>query len=535
MLEDPLDLVGDCLEGQVRIDEFIGEGELTVVYKGRHLGLDAPVAIKLLNLPATLDPALTPSIVEDFREGGRVHYRLSRGTIHIAQSLGAGNTLVPRTGATVPYVIREWLEGKPLAHELQNRRVLARRWRLLEIMQLLASAAEALAFAHEQCEAHLAIHPWNLFIAQSPSGRCVKLLDFGLGRRRDSEKDVGLRVLFPAYAAPEQLDPSLGATGPATDVYSFALVLLEALVNAPIRPTGAHPSEILAANVDVAALGAGLPPRMAAILNRAIDRDPRKRHPNARALWSDLLGLADEATRTPEPVFSEPPPLPSLPPALPSRRAPPPLPKIVMPKAEDDSLSPFVAAAPIDEGAPPVRPATPPVASQPSLPLVGLDLPRLFAGPKKRWALLSGAGAAALAGIVALVASVGGAAEGRASAAGAPAATAHAQAPGYAKALLTVSRPPAPQKVAFDWVGTREALDAAAATFPQCRAEWGPRGAGSVHLLVEPSGEVRPMYLGPPYRNTPEGACIMEKLAQVRAPAFTGFPQGMNYTYRIPW
>ena len=37
-------------------------------------------------------------IVEGFREGARLHYRLARGTIHVAQSLGAGNTIVPRTG-----------------------------------------------------------------------------------------------------------------------------------------------------------------------------------------------------------------------------------------------------------------------------------------------------------------------------------------------------------------------------------------------------------------------------------------------------
>ena len=74
--EDPFDLVGDVLDGQFRVDAFAGEGDLSVVYKGHHLGIDAPVAIKCLNLPATLDPALVRPLVESFREASRVHYRL---------------------------------------------------------------------------------------------------------------------------------------------------------------------------------------------------------------------------------------------------------------------------------------------------------------------------------------------------------------------------------------------------------------------------------------------------------------------------
>src|SRR6516225_4553609 len=116
--DDPFDLVGDVLDGQYRVDAVAGEGDLSVVYKGHHLGVDATVAIKCLNLPATLDPALVSPLVEDFREASRVHYRLARGNLHIAQTLGSGQTVAPRTGATVPYLVREWFEGESLAADL---------------------------------------------------------------------------------------------------------------------------------------------------------------------------------------------------------------------------------------------------------------------------------------------------------------------------------------------------------------------------------------------------------------------------------
>src|SRR3974390_1753580 len=92
-LGDPFDLLGDVLDGQFRVDAFAGEGELSVVYKGHHLGVDAPVAIKCLNLPETLHQALARPLVEGFKEASRVHYRLARGTLHIARAIASGSTL----------------------------------------------------------------------------------------------------------------------------------------------------------------------------------------------------------------------------------------------------------------------------------------------------------------------------------------------------------------------------------------------------------------------------------------------------------
>src|SRR5260370_34702765 len=119
---DPFDLIGDVLDAQFRVDAFVGEGDLSVVYKGHHLGLDAPIAIKCLNLPATLDGALVRPLVDSFTEAGRVHYRLALRNLNIAQSIASGTTLAPRTGALVPYLVREWFEGESLASDLARRR-----------------------------------------------------------------------------------------------------------------------------------------------------------------------------------------------------------------------------------------------------------------------------------------------------------------------------------------------------------------------------------------------------------------------------
>src|SRR5580704_13408204 len=165
MGSDPFDLVGDVLDGQYRVDAFAGEGDLSVVYRGHHLGVDATVAIKCLNLPETLDPTLARPLVDGFKEASRVHYRLARGNLHIAQTIASGSTLVPRSGVVVPYLVREWFEGESLASDLAQRRGQKCTGRPIdEALTLLETAFDGVAYAHAQGEVHLSINPSNLFV-----------------------------------------------------------------------------------------------------------------------------------------------------------------------------------------------------------------------------------------------------------------------------------------------------------------------------------------------------------------------------------
>src|SRR3974390_1085708 len=121
-MEDPFGLIGSVIDGKFRVDALVGDGELSVVYKGYHLGVEAPVTIKCLHVPDTLDPALTRPVVDAFEDAGRLHDRLGRANHHVAQTIAAGRTTAPRTGSTVPYRVREWFEGESLASELARRR-----------------------------------------------------------------------------------------------------------------------------------------------------------------------------------------------------------------------------------------------------------------------------------------------------------------------------------------------------------------------------------------------------------------------------
>ncbi len=336
MDRDPFDLVGDVLDGQFRVDAFAGEGDLSVVYKGHHVGVDAPVAIKCLNLPETLDAALARPLVAGFNEASRIHYRLARGNLHIAQTIASGSTLVPRTGTIVPYLVREWFEGESLASDLRRRRAEKKSGRPVdEAIALLETAFDGIGYAHEQGDVHLSINPSNLFMAQGKGKTPVpslKVLDFGVARTMNdfggglssaSRPAGGLRLLFPAYAAPEQLDRAVGELGPWTDVYALALVLMEVLSDRPVMSepeTGAIVERALddERRPTPHAHGLNLPASIDRALTRAVARLPERRQKNAAELWRDLKTAAKGASprsilpALPAPPFATLPPIPSL-------------------------------------------------------------------------------------------------------------------------------------------------------------------------------------------------------------------------------
>jgi serine/threonine-protein kinase len=360
---DPFGLLGTVLDGKFRVDALVGDGDLSVVYKGYHLGLHAPVAIKCLHLPDTLDPALTRPVVEAFEDAGQLQDRLGRGSRHIAQTIALGRTTAPRNGVTVPYRVREWFEGESLASDLGRRRRQGAKPRTVEeAFALLAPAIDGIAHAHEQGFAHLSLDPGNLFLDRD-EGPSLKVLDFSTARAShraearptlDSELTRGLHLLRPAYASPEQLDMDLGDPGPWTDVYSLALIMMEVLAersDVEGRDTAALVERALDRHnrPTPQAHGLTLAPPLDLVLTRAVARSPRKRQQNARVFLNELkAALSQEA----------PAGAPSTPARLPQPK-PAPLPAPPLPLSPSPAASGTVATG-LRHEAPRIAPVVPP-------------------------------------------------------------------------------------------------------------------------------------------------------------------------------
>jgi serine/threonine-protein kinase len=567
--DDPFDLVGDVLDGQYRVDAVAGEGDLSVVYKGHHLGVDATVAIKCLNLPATLDLALVRPLVEDFREASRVHYRLARGSLHIAQTLGSGQTIAPRTGATVPYLVREWFEGESLAANLAQRRSEGREGRSVEeAIALLDPAIEAIAHAHEQGTAHLSINPSNLFVARRDGASSLVVLDFGVARAMneiasglppDPRSTRGLRVLFPAYAAPEQLDRTVGDTGPWTDVYAIALVFMELVSDRLVMhgsETGALVERALHAvkRPTPVAHGLHLTRNLELVLARAVARLPSKRQKDAGSFWRDLKSAhRGSASRSiPKPADAPRPPQPTLigiaPAGIPSgapssavvgavpgRAGAPSSPRVETKPMSFDPAPPEPSSSSTNDEPAPVQTVTaklppPPAVDSPPSPAWAL-LPAAARSPAATIALVSGGSLVMFALVAGLLTLVAGSLRKCAVAPSASSTVVASSLPEAVEPPAAASAPVGPAPPAdsvapavtapFSAAAAKRAFDAASRSVAACKrgARW---GTGSATVTFDPDGSVKEVLIGPPFKGTPTGKCVSDRLGAVHVPAFAG-------------
>ena len=309
-LEDPFGLVGTTLEGQYRVEKVVGEGGFGVVYRGWHLSLEQPIAIKALKVLAD-DLPIQDALFAKFKDEAKLLYTLSQASLNIVRSIDFGATNAPN-GLWAPYMILEWLQGRSLADDLADRRRRGMRGRSLdETMTLLEPMAEGLSIAHQQRVAHRDIKPANFFLLDglSPSGtQRAKVLDFGIAKIVRDNELPGTRSPFASftwlYAAPEQLDSRVGATGLATDVYAFALLFTE-LVTDRVPVEGRDVVSLMKAATDPTVRptpkqrGVLLPDAVEIVCRRALAVDPKARFGNIGELWAALVAAQRQSAAPP--------------------------------------------------------------------------------------------------------------------------------------------------------------------------------------------------------------------------------------------
>ena len=326
MAKDIFGLSGFVVDGQFHIGEVVGEGGFSVVYRGTHLGLKEPIAIKCLKIQSKhKNPKLIESFTQRFYDESRIMYRLSQGNLNIVRSMSVGSTLSPTTNETVPYMVLEWLEGRSLATDNRNRRGKKLPPRTLaQVIDMFEPAALAVGYAHSQGIVHRDVKPGNLFLTATPGGETMKVLDFGMAKILEPTQMGGMQgaqtigsfmVVSPQYAAPEQIDAGIGQVGPVSDVYSFALVMLEAMLDRRVRTSDNLADLMVEALSDDRAptpkrLGLSFPPAVEKVFEQALAIRPAARPKDMGTFWGALrnahehskalepaTGFEDEATK----------------------------------------------------------------------------------------------------------------------------------------------------------------------------------------------------------------------------------------------
>jgi eukaryotic-like serine/threonine-protein kinase len=289
----PLLEPGRLIAGRYELGQRIGEGGNGAVYRGRHVGLDLPLAIKVIPPLVTLmDGEGTPSaplraelltrFVREARTAARVRHR-NVLHIHDAGQLEDGS----------PYLVTELIEGSDLEQWLRKGPLSIAA--LVDLGRQVFSALSAIAAAGI---VHRDIKPANLMLRREADGHVhVTLIDFGIARDRVDEARLtvtGAILGTPHYMAPEQLR---GETLDArADLYAACTVLYEALTGrAPFdgESTPVVIGKILAADfVPIAEARPGCPEALAALIERGLGRDRTRRPSGPLEVCAELERIA---------------------------------------------------------------------------------------------------------------------------------------------------------------------------------------------------------------------------------------------------
>jgi formylglycine-generating enzyme required for sulfatase activity len=313
---DTLKLVGRTIADKYAVEKLVGEGGFAVVYRATHLIWKRPVALKVFKAMSDFSPKDRQRLLDEFVQEGALLADLSARSAAIVQARDIG-TLDAPNGEQIPYMVLEWLEGATLEAVLadEKRRGLPLRT-VGEVVRLLEPAAQALALAHRKGIAHRDVKPGNIFVLGDPRGDAtVKLLDFGIAKVvNDAQQMAGtftktggqVTSFTPVYGAPEQFTRSHGATGPWTDVFALALIVVEAITGREGLEGGDFVQlAVASARTDCRptprTLGATVPDLVEAAFQKALAVKPSERWQSAGDFWGALrlsLGMDPMAKMT---------------------------------------------------------------------------------------------------------------------------------------------------------------------------------------------------------------------------------------------
>ena len=279
-------LIGRTIAGKFAIVGFLGGGSMGKVYQARQLGLDKPVAVKVMNRALARDEAFAVRFYREAKAAARLDHPNSTRVLDFGEEPDG-----------LLYIAMEYLDGRDLEQVILKESPLDSR----RIVAITTQMLSAIAVAHDVGIIHRDLKPENIMLIrgvdeEGAPREMVKVCDFGIAKLVDRTTDgparttSGLVVGTPEYMSPEQgKGESVDAR---SDLYSVGVLLYQMI-------TGRVPFEAETAIAIVfrhvtedprapSTWRSDVDPRLEQICLRAMKKNKDERFQNAREMRAAL-------------------------------------------------------------------------------------------------------------------------------------------------------------------------------------------------------------------------------------------------------
>ncbi|NGO70562.1 protein kinase domain-containing protein [Streptomyces boncukensis] len=272
--------------GRFQLRSLLGAGGMASVYLAYDSVLDRQVAVKTLHTELGREQ----SFRERFRREAQSVAKLTHTNIVSVFDSGEDDI----DGAMVPYIVMEYVEGKPLRSVLDEDIAQFGAMPADKALKITGDVLAALEVSHEMGLVHRDIKPGNVMVTRRG---VVKVMDFGIARAMQSGvtsmTQTGMVVGTPQYLSPEQ---ALGRGVDArSDLYSVGIMLFELLTgrlpfdaDSPLAIAYAHVQE---EPVAPSSINQVVPPAVDALVARTLKKNPNERFPSAEAMSDECARI----------------------------------------------------------------------------------------------------------------------------------------------------------------------------------------------------------------------------------------------------
>ncbi len=344
--------------GRYEIKKELGKGAMGIVYLGVDPKINRSVAIKTMRFEEGLDEKAMKELKDRFFREAQAAGNLTHP--HIVKIYDAGEE------QDIAYIAMELLKGDDLKKWAAKDNLLP----VGKVLEYIAHAADALAYAHKSGIVHRDIKPANIMLLEDGT---IRVADFGIARITESSKTATGTVLgTPYYMSPEQI-AGKKVDGRA-DLFSLGVTLFEMLTGERPWKGGESIGTLLFQITsdpypDPLAVRPELPKDILAVIDKALKKKPEERFQTGTEMAQALRDImAGRKPNIPEAAAPAPPQ-----PSIPQAASPAPAPKL-------QAAAPQVQAAKPQPSpqAPPRAPAPAPKPAQPAglelAPKAGLEL-----------------------------------------------------------------------------------------------------------------------------------------------------------------